>query len=138
MNELTHKQKRRKWHDENRPFVFKYFNGICQECKKPIGSKWDIHHYQYHYKQGKIYETPALELIENNIITLVCRQCHDKIHTADNPDNKKHHENKAACENCGRIERGIFDRKKSENLDKLLCRECWLNYKQGLTQTTLF
>lgn len=138
MKELTFKQKKHKWHNDSRPFVFKYFNGICQECNKPIEGKWDIHHRAYHYKHGKIYEIPALELIENDIITLVCRPCHNKIHTADDPNNKKQYENKAPCEICGRIERGIFDRKKGENLDKLLCRKCWLNYKQGVIQTTLF
>jgi|SRR5690554_215825 len=138
MVELTAKQKKRKWHLDNKPFVFEYFNKTCQECKKPINGKWDIHHLTYHYKHGKLYESPAMELIENEIITLVCRPCHNIIHTADDPSNKQHNENKAPCEICGRIERGIFDRKKGENLDKLLCRRCWINYKGGVTQTTLF
>ena len=132
------KQRKRKWHSDNKPFVFEYFNGTCQECNEPITGKWDIHHITYHYKYGKIYETPALELIKNGIITLVCRPCHDKIHTAEDPNNRKHLENKAACDLCGRVERGIFDRKKGEKLDKLLCRKCWLNYKNGVIQTRLF
>ncbi len=138
MDELTPKQKRRKWHQDNRPIVFKHFNGICQECNLPIQTKWDIHHYIYNYKHGKLYENPALELIEKNIITLVCRPCHDNIHTAADPTNKKQLENKAPCEVCGRVERGIFDRKRNQKLERLLCRDCWQNDKYGLTQTTLF
>lgn len=138
MTKPTRKQNRRRWHIENKPFVYEYYKGICQECLKLVNDKWDIHHLSYNYKHGKLYETHAMELIENNIITLVCRTCHNKIHTADDPENKQHMENKAPCEICGRVERGIFDRKKSENLDKLLCRKCWLNYKDGVTQLTLF
>jgi len=128
---MTIKEKRKQWHKDYRDFVFNHFNGICQVCETKMdqfATKWDVHHYHYHYK-NKLYDTPALELIENNVITLICRQCHDKAHTAQDPDSPKHLENKFPCEVCGKLERGIFDRKKGEKLDKLLCRQCFFNFK---------
>ncbi|MGQ3015004.1 MAG: hypothetical protein ACT6QS_14940 [Flavobacteriales bacterium] len=127
---MKHKIKRRNWHKDNRPVVFEYFGGICQECKlqlTPI-DKWDIHHIHYHY-HGKLYETGALELIEKKVITLLCRPCHNVRHTAIDPDNPHHLENKYPCEECGKNERGIFDRKKNENLEKLLCRKCFQKWR---------
>ena len=137
----TGKQKRRQWHKDNRDFVFNYFDGTCQVCKNKINkltTKWDIHHFHYHYK-NRLYDTDAKELIENNVITLICRPCHDKEHTAKDPDNPQHLENKFPCEMCGRLERGIFDRKKGEGLDKLLCRKCFIDLKnKDESQLTLF
>jgi len=138
---LTGKQKRRQWHTDHKDFVFEHFNGTCQTCNIKINkltTKWDVHHFHYNY-HGRLYDTPALELIENKVITLICRPCHDKEHTAADPDNPQHGENKYPCENCGRLERGIFDRKKGEKLDKLLCRKCFRNQKtKDETQMTLF
>lgn len=127
---MKYKTKRGNWHIENKPIVFEYFNGICQECKikLEIVGKWDIHHFHYHY-HGKLYETGALELIKNNVITLLCRPCHDVKHTAVDPNNPKHLENKYPCEECGKNERGIFDRKKNEKLEKLLCRKCFQKWR---------
>ena len=137
----TGKQKRLQWHADNKDFVFDYFDGTCQVCNNKIDkltTTWDVHHLHYHYK-NRLYDTPAKELIENNVITLLCRLCHDKEHTAIDPENPQHLENKYPCENCGRLERGIFDRKKGEKLDKLLCRKCFRNSKKiDVTQTTLF
>ncbi len=133
---MTKKEKRRKWHTENKPIVFDYFDGVCQLCHKQINEKWDVHHLHYHY--DKLYETSAKELIENKVITLVCRTCHDKEHTVKDIDNPQHLENKYYCSNCGRLERGIFDRKRAERLDKLLCRACYLNDKNGVTQMAMF
>jgi late competence protein required for DNA uptake (superfamily II DNA/RNA helicase) len=82
-----------------------------------------------------------MELIENGIITLVCRPCHDIIHTAKdiNNPNRSLLENKAACEFCGKLERGIFDRKKTCDIDKLLCRKCFLKEKnRDENQLSLF
>lgn len=129
---------KRKWHSENKHIVWNFFNGVCQECMQPITGKWDIHHLKYQWKHGSVYEAPADKLIEGNIITLVCRPCHNKIHTADDPHNPQPLENQAPCENCGKGERGMIDRKKGEQLDKILCRSCYLNYKNGVTQLTLF
>jgi 5-methylcytosine-specific restriction endonuclease McrA len=135
------KQKRRQWHKENKDFVFEHFNGVCQYCLKPINkllTKWDVHHIHYHYK-NKLYETPAIELIENNIIVLICRPCHDKEHTAVDPENPQHLENKYPCENCGKVERGVFDRKRGANLDKLLCKKCFKELKtRDNNQLSLF
>ncbi|HAH26160.1 MAG TPA: hypothetical protein DCL77_20755 [Prolixibacteraceae bacterium] len=135
------KQIRRQWHIDNRDYVFNYFNGICQFCFKPIHrltTKWDIHHIHYHYK-NELYKTPAKELIENKVITLICRPCHDKEHTAVDPENPQRLENKYPCDNCGKLERGIFARKKGENLDKLLCRKCFLALnKKDDNQLSLF
>ena len=138
---MTTKQKRRKWHDDNRDFVFDYFGGTCQVCKSKINihiTKWDVHHFHYNYK-NRLYDTNAEELIENNVITLICRPCHDIEHTAKDSENPQHLENKFPCEICGRLERGIFDRKRGEMLDKLLCRKCFLNSKKiDVGQLTLF
>ena len=123
---MSGKAKRRKWHKESKPIVFDFFKGTCQSCNRQLCStdKWDIHHFHYNYN-GKLYDTPALELIENKVITLLCRPCHDIRHTAIDPTNRQHLENKFPCEKCGKVERGIFDRKKNQNLDKLLCRDCF-------------
>ena len=123
---MNKKSKRRQWHKENKTFVFDYFKGICQVCFMPIGlnERCDIHHLVYSYK-GKLYDTPALELIQNNIITLVCRSCHVRIHTAVDDANPQHYENTGHCDICGILEKGIFDRKRTHNLDRLLCRNCY-------------
>lgn len=134
---LGPKQKRRKWHSENKASVFKYFDGVCQICFRKIDTKCDVHHLSYSY-EGKLYETSAIELIEKGIITLVCRPCHNKIHTADDPLNPQHLENTAACENCGKFEKGIFDRKRIIGLSQLLCKQCYRNKRNGVTQLTLF
>jgi glycyl-tRNA synthetase (class II) len=136
---------RRLWHKNNRPFVFNHFKGICQKCFNPITSKWDIHHLTYNYG-GKLYDVLANELIEKNIIILVCRPCHNVIHTAKDNQNPIHNkftlENRGICEICGRNERGIYDRKKHQNLNKLTCRVCYLENKKltktGIIQTSLF
>lgn len=144
MKKGSFKQKKGDWHKKNRPFVFEYFKGVCQVCQKPISQKWDIHHLQYNYK-GKLYDTDALELIENNIIILICRPCHNEVHTAKDPNNPIHNQftlqNRFNCEVCGRNERGMLDRKKGMNLEKLMCRICFLEYKsekKGAIQTKLF
>ena len=123
---MSGKAKRRLWHLSNKPFVFEYFNGTCQSCNRKVHptEKWDIHHLHYNYK-GKLYDTPALELIENKVITLLCRPCHDIVHTASDPDNPQYLENKYPCDKCGKVERGIFDRKKKQNIDRLLCKDCF-------------
>ena len=136
-NELGPKQKRRKWHEENKMLVFEHFDGVCQICLNPIVSKWDVHHLSYSYER-KLYQTPALELIEKGIITLLCRPCHNKEHTASDPKNPKRMENTAACEICGNFERGIFDRKRNLNLGQLLCKKCFRNQKKGVVQLSLF
>lgn len=95
---------------------------------------------------GKLYDALANELIEKNIITLVCRPCHNQIHTAKNNENPIHNkfilENRGTCEICGRNERGIFDRKRHQNLEKLTCRVCFLEEKKfnktGIIQLGLF
>jgi transcription elongation factor Elf1 len=139
----TGKQQRRQWHADNKDFVFDHFNGTCQICNNKIirlTTKWDVHHYSYTYK-GRLYhpDTTALELIENKIITLVCRPCHDKIHTAVDPEKPQHLQNSYPCDCCGRLEKGVFDRKKSTNSDRLLCRKCFLDLKKAdPAQTTLF
>ena len=142
---LSPKQKRGLWHKNNRPCVYSHFDGICQSCLSSIRGKWDIHHLTYDYG-GKLYDVQAKELIEKNIITLVCRPCHNQIHTAKNNQNPIRNkftiENRGTCEICGRNERGIFDRKKHQDLEKLTCRVCFLEkkkiYKTGIIQTSLF
>lgn len=137
---LTSKQKRRAWHEANKPIVYAHFGGICQYCKLPIGAngpKWDVHHLSYHY-HNRLYDTPAPELIAAGVITLICRLCHNKEHTAADPKNPQHGENRACCERCGVSERGIMERKKSAQLPQLLCRQCFLLNNKGLTQTFLF
>ncbi len=133
------KEKRRAWHQANRPVVYAHFLGVCQYCQLPIGTSgplWDIHHLSYHY-HGRLYDTAAAELIEAGIVTLICRPCHNQVHTAADPLAPQHGENRACCEQCGRSERGIMDRKQAESLPKLLCRACFLLHRQGLTQTRL-
>jgi hypothetical protein len=131
---MKNKQIKRNWHKQNKNFVYNYFKKICQVCKKSIelGTKWDIHHLQYNYHK-KIYETDAKELIEQNIIILICRKCHNEIHTAKDNNNPIHNqftiENRGICELCNRNEHGIFNRKKCEKLEKLLCRKCYLENK---------
>jgi hypothetical protein len=144
---MTKKQIKKNWHKENRPIVYNHFNGICQECHKKINvtDLWDIHHLTYNYK-NKLYETDAIELIENNIIILICRKCHNYVHTAKDNNNPVHDkytiENIGKCEICGRNEYRIFDRKRCEKLDKLMCRNCYLEHKKivkfGIVQTKLF
>lgn len=136
-NRLGPKQKRRKWHTENKLLVFKHFNGLCQICLQPIETRWDVHHISYSYK-GRLYETPALELIEKEIITLVCRPCHNKIHTASDSTNPGNLENTAACEVCGKFEQGVFDRKRNLNSSQLLCKQCSRNQRKGVVQLSLF
>lgn len=125
---------KRNWHKQNRFFVYNYFEKICQVCKNiiPIHKKWDIHHLQYNYHK-KIYETDAKELIENNIIILICRECHNIEHTAKDNNNPLHNkftiENTGKCELCGRYEYGIYGRKIGEKLEKLLCRKCYIENK---------
>jgi hypothetical protein len=137
---MSRKGIKRQWHIDNKPYVWDHFKGVCQECKLsiPDNIKWDIHHIKYSFKTVSVYSVPASELIPLNIITLVCRPCHDQIHTASDINNPGRLENKAPCEFCGRAERGMFDRKRSEKLDKLLCRTCFLNYRNGVRQMTLF
>jgi len=144
MKEPTNKQKKGLWHKKNRPAVFSYFKGICQVCKTSIQEKWDIHHLHYDYK-GKLYETDALELIENNVIILICRPCHNEVHTASDANNPIHNkftiQNRFNCEVCGRNERGMLDRKRGMQLDRLMCRRCFLEHKaflKGATQIKLF
>jgi len=137
---MTNKKKRGLWHKKYKTFVFNYFKGICQVCQKPIQEKCDIHHLHYDYK-GKLYETEALELIENNVITLVCRTCHNQLHTAIN--NVPVHDkftlhNRFNCEICGRNERGILDRKNQQKLEKMMCRKCFLARKTNCKQLKLF
>lgn len=128
---MSGKGKRRQWHKDNKSFVFDFFEGVCQNCNRQLSStdKWDIHHHHYNYN-GKLYDTHALELIENKVITLLCRPCHDIRHTAIDPTNPQHLENKYPCESCGKVERGIFDRKKNQNLDKLLCKKCFQKWRR--------
>jgi hypothetical protein len=139
---MTDKKIRGNWHKENRPFVFKYFSGICQTCKKQIQGKFDIHHLHYNVSKtslkGKLYELPAKDLIENGVITLICRPCHILEHTCKDINNRKPLENTYPCEICGRNERGIFDRKTDQKLDKLLCRKCFLDDKHKINQMVLF
>jgi len=122
------------WHKKNRIFVYNYFEKICQVCKKSIelGEKWDIHHLTYNYHK-KIYETDIIELIENKIVILICRNCHTEVHTAKDNNNPIHNqftlENIGKCDVCGRNEHGIFKRKQYEKLEKLLCRKCYLQNK---------
>jgi len=128
---MSNKSKRREWHKDNKPIVFGHFNGTCQNCQRQLTSndKWDIHHIHYNY-HGKLYDTIALELIENKVITLLCRPCHDIRHTAIDPEHPQNLENKAPCEKCGKVERGIFDRKKNQKLEKLLCKICFQQWKK--------
>lgn len=137
---MTPKQKRRAWHDANRPIVYAHFGGICQYCHLPIGAngtKWDVHHLTYNY-HGRLYDTPADELIAVGVVTLICRPCHNQEHTAADPNTPQHGENRASCERCGISERGIMDRKKHMSLPQLFCRQCFLLDQAGLTQTSLF
>jgi hypothetical protein len=137
--------KRRLWHQNNRDYVYSHFKGVCQYCFNSVIGKWDIHHLSYDYG-GKLYDVLAKELIENNIITLVCRPCHNKIHTAKDNQNPIHNkfvlENRGNCEICGRNERGVYKRKIHQNLEKLTCRVCFLEKKKinktGIIQTSLF
>jgi hypothetical protein len=111
--------------------------------KKKIITKWDVHHLHYDINKtsikGKLYETDAKTLIEHNVITLLCRPCHDIEHTAKDPNNPQHLENKYPCEICGRNERGIFSRKRNEKLDKLICRKCFVQQNSKIeNQLSLF
>jgi ribosomal protein S14 len=137
---MTHKQKRRAWHDTNKPIVYAHFGGICQYCHLPIGAngpKWDVHHLTYNY-HGRLYDTPADELIAAGVVTLICRPCHTQEHMADDPNNPQPLENRAYCERCGNSERGILERRKQMKLPQLLCRQCFRLDRAGLTQTSLF
>jgi hypothetical protein len=137
---MATKNEKRKWHSENRPYVFEHFKGICQFCNSQINkhqSYWDIHHLTYHYNKP-LYETEANELIENKIITLICRPCHNIEHTAKDPQNPQHLENQYYCEKCGRLERGILQRKKLQNLEMILCRKCFLTKDSDKNQIKLF
>lgn len=134
---MKYKEIKRKWHKDNKNFVFNYFKGICQTCEKKINlntTKFDIHHLHYNLNKtdikGKLYEIDAKTLIENNVITLICRPCHNIEHTAKDPNNPQKFENKYPCELCGNNEYGIFGRKKQQKLDKLICRKCFLKQKQ--------
>jgi hypothetical protein len=127
---------KKNWHRTNKNFVFNYFNGICQVCKLEINknlTKFDIHHLHYNMNKtpikSRLYETDAKTLIENNVIVLICRKCHDIEHTAIDNQNPKQLENKTNCEICGKLEYGIFGRKKHQKLNQLLCRKCFLNPK---------
>lgn len=136
---MTTKQVKRFWHDLNRPFVYWYFSGICQECNKKIYSeKWDVHHLNYDYPN--LYYAYWLELIENNVITLVHRNCHNKIHTGTVEEIKDltNLKNSTFCDWCGCSERGIFDRSKTLKTELLLCKKCFQNWKQGVQQLNLF
>ena len=131
------KFRRRQWHTRNRMAVFAHFKGVCQVCNVEISTKWDVHHLSYDYKKS-VYAYDADELISNGIITLICRKCHNGVHTIGDVDDRKPFENMMACEVCKKIERGIFDRRNYEALDKYLCRQCYLNHKRGVTQLSLF
>ncbi len=133
---MGNKVKRGNWHRDNRQFVFDYFKGVCQTCKQGITTKWDIHHLHYNYK-NILYDTSAKELIENNVITLICRYCHNIEHTAKDITNPKQYENRGSCEICGTNEYGIFGRKIQQQLEKLLCRKCFLLNKNGVIQTII-
>lgn len=126
-------KKRRIWHTVNKPFIFWYFQGICQECKSEIHSfeKYDIHHL--HYKFPNLYYSYWLDLIEADVITLVHRKCHDRIHqgTEEEVLDKNNLKNSIKCEWCGNHERSIMARKINLKLDINLCRKCFLCWKNG-------
>jgi len=99
---MINKTLKRKWHSDNREYVWKYFLGICQICNMPVIRRtpklkrkgntgprtWDIHHLTY-YTDGSLYDTPASKLIQRGIITLVCRPCHNHIHRNRDNSNLK-------------------------------------------------
>ena len=132
-------EKRIAWHKTNKPLVFAHFQGICQHCQEEIKTDYVVHHFHYQYPNNvSVYDVGYLELIENNTITLLCDACHTIEHTAKDANNPKQLENMANCENCGRLEYGIFGRKKQQNLDKLLCRECFILNREGISQLSMF
>jgi hypothetical protein len=79
------KFRRRQWHTRNRMAVFAHFKGVCQVCNVEISTKWDVHHLSYDYKKS-VYAYDADELISNGIITLICRKCHNGVHTIGDVD----------------------------------------------------
>lgn len=138
----TAKQIRRQWHADNKTFVYNYFEGICQHCKQKIDintTKFDIHHLHYNMNKtplkSRLYETDAKLLIEHNVIILICRPCHTIEHTAKDPNNPKQYENSYPCDLCGKIERGIMDRKKFLNLPNFICKKCFKEHKKGNLNT---
>lgn len=53
---------------------------ICQECNKPNSS--EVHHIKYVTDTN--VTDPAITLNENNL-TLLCRECHNKVHNRFRP-----------------------------------------------------
>lgn len=116
--------RKKQWHKENRPYVFKYFDFTCQKCGHIIKNRGDIHHLTYHYHKP-IYETPASELLEAGVITLLCRQCHNSEHTAENPENPGHLENMVACFYCGSLTKISNERRDNLGIKSFACRKCY-------------
>lgn len=133
------KEKKRNWHKSNKPTVYSFFCGVCQVCNHEIdpADKWDIHHLSYNYKNS-VYDYAAQELIDNGIITLVCRRCHNDLHSVKDPLDVQPLENRYTCDICKKSERGIIDRRRYESLNQYLCRQCYLNHRHGIVQLNLF
>lgn len=121
------------WHKVNKPFVYWYYEGVCQECNQEIrlNEKYDVHHLHYNYPN--LYFEFWINLIEAGVIILVHRSCHNKIHqgTEDEALEKNNLINSVQCDWCGNYERGILDRKKGLNIGKNLCRKCFKSWRGG-------
>ena len=61
-------------------YIRKKYCYICQECNKPNSS--EVHHIK-HVTDLNVTD-PAVTLNENNL-TLLCRECHNKIHDRFKP-----------------------------------------------------
>ena len=93
---MTKKQLSMQWHEDNRLFVYFYFNGYCQRChlffpyNDAISFKHSnlltrtcvIHHLSY---PPGCYTTPAMFLLKKGIITLLCKHCHKCVHIDKHP-----------------------------------------------------
>jgi hypothetical protein len=122
---------KRVWHEEMRDRACAWAGGTCQTCGQSAqGFDGVIHHLKY---TPGCYGELVEELMRQNICVWLCRQCHDKIHIAEDfaEAGADHRKSGGYCKHCGELEFGIWDRARTLKIDYPLCKKCWRTQQAG-------
>ena len=124
--------KRRAWHLKNKTKAWNYAQKRCEECDKLTTLyKGSIHHLKY---LSNCYEDDVcvIDMMDQDICMWLCRKCHRLVHLATSyEESLNNHEKKSGyCTYCGRYAHACWDRAKTLQIRKCICRQCYEVHKR--------
>ncbi len=125
------KSARGAWHSRHIKEVTNIFDNTCQMCGcNPPDKKGVAHHLSYPKDYWLI---PLDQKVKEGIITFVCKDCHQKSHTADTyqeyKDDKLKHS--GYCTVCNDFAPKMWKRYHPDNFPFALCKPCLKDLKEG-------